>query len=120
MVLFGLSVAWQGNSAPIGGGQMDVDHLDGFEFLQYGARSQARSQFVESAAQSHMQAVSDKGDENVCFNPLLELMVDRADSQITFEIAECFLDLGQLDIKLPELSRIDADQIGAQQITTFL
>jgi hypothetical protein len=46
-------------------------------------------------------------------------MVDRADSQIALEIAEGFLNLGQLDIKLPELSRIDSDQIGAQQITTF-
>jgi hypothetical protein len=59
-----------------------------------------------------MQAVSDKGDENV-------RLVDQADSQIALEIAEGFLDLGQLDIKLPELSRIDSDQIGAQQITTF-
>jgi hypothetical protein len=66
-----------------------------------------------------MRAVSDKGDENVRFNPLLELMVDRADSQIALEIAEGFLNLGQLDIKLPELSRIDSNQIGAQQITTF-
>jgi hypothetical protein len=66
-----------------------------------------------------MQAVSDKGDENVRFNPLLELMVDRAASQIALEIAEGFRDLGQLDIKLPKLSRIDSDQIGAQQITTF-
>jgi len=46
-------------------------------------------------------------------------MADRADSQITLKIAEGFLNLGQLDIKLPELSRTDSDQIGAQQITTF-
>jgi hypothetical protein len=63
---------------------------------------------VESAAQSHMQAVSDKSGENVRFNPLLELMVDRADSQITLEIAEGFLNLGQLDIKLPQPRRIDS------------
>jgi hypothetical protein len=43
-----------------------------------------------------MQAESDKGDENVRFNPMLELMVDRADSQITLEIGESFLNLGQL------------------------
>ena len=60
---------------------------------------------MESATQSHMQAVSDKGDENVSFHPVLELMIDRADSQIPFQIAEGFLNLGQLDIKLPELSR---------------
>jgi len=46
-------------------------------------------------------------------------MADRADSQITLKIAEGFLNLGQLDIKLPQLSRTDSDQIGAQQITTF-
>jgi hypothetical protein len=31
MFLFGLSVARQDNRAPIGGWQMDVDHLNGFE-----------------------------------------------------------------------------------------
>jgi hypothetical protein len=65
---------------------------------------------VESAAQSHLQAVSDKSDENVRFNPLLELMVDRADSQITLEIAEGLFNLGQLDIKLPQPRRIDSNE----------
>jgi hypothetical protein len=43
-----------------------------------------------------MQAVSDKDDENLCFSPALQLMVDQADNQITLQIAEGFLDLGQL------------------------
>ena len=33
MFLLGLSVARQDNRTPIGGGQMDVNHLDGLEFL---------------------------------------------------------------------------------------
>ena len=40
-------------------------------------------------------------------------MKDRSQSQIAFEIFERFLDLGQQDIKLPELSGIFAAQIGA-------
>jgi hypothetical protein len=33
MFLFGLSAAWQDNSAAIGGRQMAVNQLDGFKFL---------------------------------------------------------------------------------------
>ena len=55
---------------------------------------------MKPAAQHHMQAVSDRGDENVRFNPLLELMVEGADSQNTLQIAEGLLYLGQLNVKL--------------------
>src|SRR5207249_1980670 len=46
-------------------------------------------------------------------------MKDRSHSQITFEILECFLDLGEQNIKLPELSGIFAAQVGAKQIAAF-
>jgi hypothetical protein len=35
-----------------------------------------------------MQALSDKSHENVRFNPVLELMVAREDSQITLDTAQ--------------------------------
>jgi len=44
---------------------------------------------------------------------------DRSHSQITFEIFERFLDQGQQDIKLPELSGIFAAQVGAKQVAAF-
>jgi len=44
---------------------------------------------------------------------------DRSHSEIAFEIFERFLDLGEQDIKLPELSGIFAAQVGAKQIATF-
>jgi hypothetical protein len=44
----------------------------------YGRLSRRRrSQFVKPAAQSYMQAVSDKGDENFGFDPLLETIFDK-------------------------------------------
>ena len=46
-------------------------------------------------------------------------MKDRSHSQITFEIFERFLDLGEQNVKLPELSGIFAAQIGAQQLAAF-
>src|SRR6516164_9542954 len=111
---FGLGVARQDNCASVGGRQMNIDHLHAFELFQYSARGKARSQFVESATQSHIQAVSDKGHEDFTVNPFLELMKNGTDGQIPLEVAEGFLDLGQLDIKLPELGRLDAKYIRAQ------
>jgi hypothetical protein len=58
---------------------MHVDHLNGFKFLQHSPRGQARSKFVESTAQSYMQTVSEEGDENMSFDALFVLMVNRAD-----------------------------------------
>ena len=52
---------------------------------------------MQSPAQSHIQGVSDEGDKNVRFDPLFEPMVDRAYGQITLEIAEGLLNLGQLE-----------------------
>src|ERR1700736_656719 len=98
---------------------MDVNHLNSFKFLQYSPRRQAWSQSVQAAVQSHVQAVSNEGDENVSFDAILKLMIDGADRQITFEITESFLNLSQLNVKLPKPCWICSQQIGAQQVTTF-
>ena len=86
MVLFQLGIARQDNGAPVGSREMHIDHLNGFEFLQHCPRRQARSQSVQPAVQSHVQAVSHEGNENVRFDAILELMIDGADRQIPFEI----------------------------------
>jgi hypothetical protein len=93
--------------------------VNGFEFFQYSPGRQAWSRSVQAAVQSHVQAVSNEGDENVSFDAILKLMIDGADRQITFEITESFLNLGQLNVKLPKPCWIGSQQIEAQQVTTF-
>lgn len=61
----GLGVAGQQQFASIGGGQMDVDHLHGGEFLQHTARRQPGRQGVEPALQRDVQAVSQERNEDV-------------------------------------------------------
>ena len=53
------------------------------------------------------------------FDPLVGLVVDRPDRQITLQFFERLLDLGQLQIEGPELRRIAAGEIRPQQITSF-
>ena len=45
----GLSVACQQHLAPVGGWQMDIDHLDGGELLESTARGQSRRQSMQAA-----------------------------------------------------------------------
>ena len=47
------------------------------------------------------------------------MVKDRPHGEITFEIFERFLDLGEQDIELPKLSGIFAAQVGAKQIAAF-
>ena len=54
----GLGVAGEHEFAPVGGGDVYVDHLHGSELLQCAARRQARGQCFELAAQRDVQAVS--------------------------------------------------------------
>jgi hypothetical protein len=49
-----------------------------------------------------------------CFDAPFELMVDGAKLQIVLEVFERRLDLGELDVELPEILRIPPTQIGAQ------
>ena len=39
--------------------------------------------------------------------------------QVALEIFEGFFDLGQLDVKVPQLGRLLLSQIGAQQVAAF-
>src|SRR5262249_3990294 len=64
-------------------------------------------------------AIGQEGDEDVRFDALFELMIDRPQLQIILQIFKGGLDLDELDIELPQLSRIAAAQIGAQEIATF-
>ena len=48
------------------------------------------------------------------FDAAFELMVDGAKLQIVLEVFERRLDLGELEVELPEILRISPTQIGAQ------
>src|SRR5882672_11317439 len=79
----------------------------------------AGRQRLELGAQRDVKAIGQEGDEDVRFDAVLELVVDRAELQIVLEIFECGLDLDELDIELPQMGRLSVAQIGAQQIATL-
>jgi hypothetical protein len=47
-----------------------------------------------------MQAIGEEGDEDVRFDAMLKLVVDRTELQIILEILERRFDLDELDIEL--------------------
>ena len=61
---------------------------------------------AQARAQRDVQTISQECDEDVRFDALLELMVDRTELQIVLEIFERGLDLDELNIELPKLGRI--------------
>jgi hypothetical protein len=66
-----------------------------------------------------VQAIGQEGDEDVRLDAVLELVVDRAQVNVVLHGLEGGLDLNKLDIEPPQLSRVFAGEIGAQQITAF-
>lgn len=58
-----------------------------------------------------MQAIGEKGDEDVRFDSLLVLMMNRANRQITLEIPKRLSDFCELDVIFPQFRRIFCRQI---------
>jgi hypothetical protein len=52
-------------------------------------------------SECHVQAVGEKGDENMRLDPMLALVEDRPDRQIPFEGFESLLDRDQVQVLLP-------------------
>ena len=73
-----LGIAAQDQGAAIGGGQVHVEHLDGGELIEDGARGQAGGKRAEARAQGDMQAVGEESDEDVRFDAAFELVIDGA------------------------------------------
>jgi hypothetical protein len=114
LVRVGLGVTAQDQGAPISGGEMNIEHLDGGEFVEHGPRGETRCQWLELRSQGDVQAIGHEGDKDVRFDAGLELVVDRAQLEIVFQIFERRLDLGELDVELPELIGIAPAQIGTK------
>ena len=69
--------------------------------------------------QGDVQAVGEKGDEDVRLDTVLELVVDRAYCKVALEIFERLLDLYELNVVALQLGRVGAGQVGTQQIAPF-
>ena len=50
---------------------------------------------------------------------VVELVIDRPDGEIAFQLLEGLLDLGELDVKAPQAGRVIVLQVGAQQVAAF-
>ena len=80
-----------------------IHHLDTGEFLQHRTRGQSRCQCAQPLLEGCLQAVGDKGNEDVRLDAFVLLMVDGSDRQVAFEFLERLLHLGELDVELPQL-----------------
>ena len=69
--------------------------------------------------QGDVQAVDQERDKDVGLDLWFELMIDWSDRQITFKVAECLLDSGELQLVAPQLGGITAGEIGAPQIASL-
>ena len=112
-------MARQRNGSTVGGRDLDVDHLYGGELLEHAAWRQSGRMRSQLLGKREVQAVGQKGNEDVRFNPRFFLVVDRPDRKIALEILECFFDLRELDVVTPQLGGVAAGEIGAQQIPAF-
>src|SRR5262249_25026752 len=89
------------------------------KLLQYAARRQPRRQRVQAPPQRDVQAIRQEGNKDVGLDARLELVKDRPDRQIAFEVLECLLDRHQQQIMTPQLGRILFDAVGTQEIPAF-
>ena len=79
---------------------MDVDHLQGREFFDHAAWSEARRKRVETSPQRDVEAVGEECDEYVRLDALLELVKDRADGEVSFEDLEDLFDRDERDLTM--------------------
>src|SRR5207248_11222529 len=105
--------------ATAGGPQVQVDHLTGGKLRQRAAWRQSRRQCVQAPRQRDVQAIGQKGNEDVRLDAGLELVKDRPDREVALEVLEGFLDRRRQQIMAPQLGRVFLDEIGAQQISAF-
>src|ERR1700680_1979394 len=68
--------------------------------------------------QRHLQAVGEKGKQNVRVDAMLQLMADGAYAEFTLERSEDRFDLCQLHVPRPQHAGISGGQVGAQQVVS--
>ena len=65
VILLRLGVAGEDESAPVVGGEVNVQHLDGGELFRHGARRQSWRQRAQALLQRYLEAIGQKGHEDV-------------------------------------------------------
>src|SRR5437870_1018315 len=119
MVFLRLSITGEYQFPSVRGWKMNIQHLDGSKLFEHRAWRQARGQHPKSGTQMHVQTISHKRHKNVRFDPSFQLVKDRPQAQVIYEVLECGFDLRQLNVKLPQAGRILSAEIAAQQIAPF-
>ena len=98
----GFGGAGKDDLAPVGGGQMHVDHLNGGELRERASGGEAGREAVQAAGQGDLEAVGEEGDEDMGFDAPFVVMEDRADREVAFEGLERLLHRDELNVVLPE------------------
>ena len=79
--------------AAVRGREMHVDHLNRRQLFQDGPWRQSWGQLAGLALEGDLEAVGNEGDENVGFDPVVQLMVNGPEAQVTFQFLERLLDI---------------------------
>ena len=95
-------------------GKLNIEHLDSGKLIQHGTSRESTRHTAQPRPQRDMQTVGNECNKDVRFDAMLKLVMDWAQCKIVFEVFKSRLDLDQLDIKLPELSRLSPIEIAAQ------
>ncbi len=108
-----LGIARQDDFAAVGGRQVDIDHADRRHFLEHRSRREAGGQGAQPLLVGDLEALGDEGDEDMGFDAMVELVVDRPDRKIALEFFEGLLDLAELHVEPPQAGRIIVTKIAA-------
>src|SRR6266403_6031190 len=119
MVFLRLSITGEYQLPSVSGWKMNIQHLDGSKLFQHGAWRQSWGQRAKTSTQMHVQTISYKRHKNMRFDPLFQLVKDRSQAQVIFQVFESRFDLRQLNIELPQAGRRLAGEITAQQVAPF-
>ena len=114
-----LGIAAQDQGSVIGGGQLDIDHLQGRAFLQGGARGQPGAPCPQAMLEGELQAVGAEGDKERRLDAIPAWVENGTSCQIGLEFLERLLDVRELDVILPKLGRIGVAEVGAEQVAPF-
>jgi len=91
---FGFGIAREDQGAAVGGWQMHIHHFDCTQAIECFARGEAGRVLTKFVSQGHLQAVAQEGDEDVCFDAVFELVMDRPQIQIALERFKSFFHVG--------------------------
>ena len=106
VIFLRLSVSRKNQQPPIGRRHPYIHHLDSGHLFQHGSRSQARCQSSQALPQRDIQTISQERYEDMCLNARVFLVMNGADSQIALQSAKDGFELCELNVVLPQPSRV--------------